>query len=290
MKFSLAAASALLLTAIATVNADEYTEAMKQWCGGLSVPTPEGDAALVAGGQAHISVHLNPDDSTTQHEKTITGLDLFSVAGDGSAKYIANVWKGSQPLTTDASIDDTIPSNTTAGQYYYRVWVTNLMNGMHGPDCLETSHTFKVSTGSHTNAAGLTEYAENLDDQELYNAKHSKGCFGLSIDYPQQNAVFTEGSHSRVSINRDSSSQTDQMKKIDLYKKVDGKDPVFVQNAWTGKEYLGNAFTLKDHIVLPDHHIDHTANYYYKVETTSNKHADTVCEFISKDFKIQAKN
>lgn len=34
MKFSIATASALLLTAIATVSADEYASAMKQWCGG----------------------------------------------------------------------------------------------------------------------------------------------------------------------------------------------------------------------------------------------------------------
>lgn len=288
MKFSLAAASALLLTAIASVNADEYADAMKQWCGGLSVPTPEGSVAVVAGSQTTITVENKPDDA---HEKTITGLDFYSVATDGSAKYISNVWAGNQPLSSQkATIDYTIPSNTTAGQYYYRVWVTNLMNGLHGPDCLKTSPTFKVTTGSHTNAAGLTEYAENLDDEELYNSKHSKGCFGLSIEYPQKGAVFTEGSHSRVSIKRDSSSQTEELHKVDLYKKANGEEPVFVQTSWEGKEVLGDAFTLKDHIVIPQDHIDHDAVYYYKVETTSDKDAEVTCEFISNDFKIQAKN
>lgn len=36
MKFSIVTATALLLTAMATVNADEYASAMKQWCGGKS--------------------------------------------------------------------------------------------------------------------------------------------------------------------------------------------------------------------------------------------------------------
>ncbi|KAI8092623.1 uncharacterized protein BX664DRAFT_277004 [Halteromyces radiatus] len=286
MKFSIATASALLFTAIATVNADEYASAMKQWCGGLSVPTPDGNAVFVAGSNAHISVHNQPNDS---HQKTITGLDLYSVASDGSAKYVQNVWKGSQPLTTDASIDDQIPSNTAAGQYYYRVWVTNQVNGMHGPDCLQTSHTFKVTTASHTNAAGLTEYAENLDDESIYNPKHAKGCFGLTVQYPAKDQVFTEGEHSRIMIKRDSSSQTDELKKVDLYKVVNGQSTL-VQNAWEGVEDLGNYFTLKDHIVIPQEHIDPSATYFYRIEATSNKHADAVCDFQSQEFKIQPKN
>ncbi|ORZ21651.1 hypothetical protein BCR42DRAFT_408001 [Absidia repens] len=216
-------------------------------------------------------------------------LLLYSVAADGSSKYLQNVWEGKQPLETSASIEDTIPSNTTAGQYLYRVWVTNDVNGMHGPDCLKTSHIFKVTTGSHTNAAGLTEYAENLDDEQLFNPKHAKGCFGLSVVYPQEGAVFEEGSHSRVSIKRDSSSQTDQLKKVDLYKVVDGKAPVFVQNAWKGIEDLIKDFTLEDHIVIPEDHIDYDATYIYKVEASSNKYTDAICEFTSKEFKIQAK-
>lgn len=287
MKFSIGAVSALFLAAIATVNADEYASAMKQWCDGLSVPTPDGKTPVVAGGQTTITVQNKPNDS---HQKSITGLDLYSVAADGTAKYITNVWAGNQPLQTQASINDTVPSNTTAGQYYYRVWVTNQINGMHGPDCIETSTTFPVTTGSHTNAAGLTEYAENLDDEQLYNPKHAKGCFGLSVVYPQEGAVFKEGTHSRVSIGRDLSSQTDQLKKVDLYKIVAGQAPVFVQNAWSGVEDLTTSFTLKDHIVIPAEHIDHDATYVYKVEASSKKNADAVCDFTSKEFKIQAKN
>ncbi|KAI8332875.1 hypothetical protein BC941DRAFT_435643 [Chlamydoabsidia padenii] len=287
MKFSIATATALLFTALATVNADEYASAMKQWCGGLSVPTPDGKAVFVAGSKAHITVNNKPNDT---HQKTITGLDLYSVAKDGSAKYIQNVWKGSQSLKTSASIDDAIPNNTAAGQYYYRVWVTNQVNGMHGPDCLKTSHTFKVTTGSHTNDAGLTEYAENLDDEETYNPKHTKGCFGLKVVYPQKGAVFKEGEHSRVSIKRDSSSQTDELKKIDLYKIVENQAPVFVQNAWEGVEDLGDAFTLKDHIIIPKEHIDPSATYQYRVETSSNQDADAVCDFVSEEFKIEASN
>ncbi|KAI8336827.1 hypothetical protein BC941DRAFT_428214 [Chlamydoabsidia padenii] len=287
MKFSLATASALLLAAFAAVNAEDSSNVMEQWCGGLSVPTPDADAPFTAGAQAKITVHNEPGDS---HQKTITGLDLYSVATDGTAKYIKNVWKGEQALTTDASIDDTIPSDTAAGDYYYRVWVTNQINGMHGPDCLETSHTFKVTTGSHTNDAGLTEYAENLDDETIYNPKHAKGCFGLSVENPSKDQVFTEGDHARITIERDPSSQTDKIKKVDLYKKVEGQDPVFVQNAWEGVEGITKSFTLKDHVIIPSAGIDPNAEYIYRVEASSNKDKTAVCDFASKSFKIQAKN
>jgi hypothetical protein len=144
------------------------------------------------------------------------------------------------------------------------VWVTNQVNGMHGPDCLETSRTFKVTTGSHTNAAGLTEYAENLDDESLYNPQHAKGCFGLTVQNPQEGQVFKEGEHARVTIKRESSSQTDELKKVDLYKKVKDSEAVFVQNAWKGVEDIGDAFTLKDHVIIPAEHIDPEAEYIYK--------------------------
>lgn len=146
----------------------------------------------------------------------------------------------------------------------FSVWITNQVNGMHGPDCLETSHTFKVTTGSHTNAAGLTEYAENLDDETLYNPKHAQGCFGLSVENPIQGQVFKEGDHARITIKRESSSQTDELKKVDLYKKVKDTEAVFVQNAWKGVEDIGDAFTLKDHVIIPSEHMDPEAEYIYK--------------------------
>ncbi|KAI8074393.1 hypothetical protein BC940DRAFT_249060 [Gongronella butleri] len=285
MKLSLAAASALLLSSLALVRADEYADAEKAFCGGLSVPQPDGTATYTLGQSVHVAVHNN---GSQEHQKTITGLDLYSVDSNGDAKYVENVWAGSQPLSgTDASLDDSLPTNITAGTYYYRVWVTNMINGMHGPDCLETSHTFKVSTGG-TNNNGLFAYNEDLTDEQVYNSKHGKGCFGLKVAYPLEGAQYKEGEHVRLTVNRDSSSQTEELHKVDLYK-VDGEQQVLVQNVWTGKERLSNAFTLKDHMVLPTTGISADTTYFYKVETTSNKHSDVTCEFNSHTFKISPK-
>jgi hypothetical protein len=154
-----------------------------------------------------------------------------------------------------------------------------LVNGQHGPDCLETSHTFKVTTGSHTNAAtGETEYTESLHDNSIYNPDHQNGCFGLSVDYPKQGSTFKVNEHIHIQANRDSASQTDAITKIELYKGTE-----LVSTAWSGSESFVNSYTLKDHLVL--NNIDSTADYHYKVYATSNKEAAT-CTFESASFKI----
>lgn len=162
--------------------------------------------------------------------------------------------------------------------YIFSVWITNLVNGQHGPDCLETSATFKVTTGSHTNADGIVEYAQSLHDNEIYNPDHIDGCFGLSVDYPEEGGVFKANDHIHIQANRDSASQTDALTKVELYK---GEELVNV--AWTGSESFQNSFTLKDHLVL--NNIDPNADYHYKVYATSNK-ADRTCTFNSNNFKI----
>ncbi|KAI9249981.1 hypothetical protein BY458DRAFT_525118 [Sporodiniella umbellata] len=274
MKLSITALSALLLSSVSLVSADSYGDAIKAWCSGLSVNFPAASTVAVAGQKTKVTVTRTPD----QHTKTITGLDLYSVDAKGKATYVQNVWKGKYALQKSASISDTIPKNTAAGLYYYRVWVTNLINNQHGPDCLETSHTFKVTTGSHTNAAGDVEYAEHLDDPQVYSNEHYNGCFGLSVDYPQEGDTFQTDSHIHLQVNRDSASQTDALTKVELYK---GQE--LVETAWTGHEAIQNSFTLKDHLKLDN--IDPSADYHYKLTVTS-KQSEETCNFESGNFKI----
>ncbi|KAI8882407.1 hypothetical protein K501DRAFT_219002 [Backusella circina FSU 941] len=274
MKFSIAAISALLLSSVAVTSADSYSDAIKAWCSGLSVTFPASSTVVVAGAKTKVTVTRKPD----AHTKTITGLDLYSVDSKGKAKYINNIWKGNYKLNTQASIADTIPKGTAAGLYYYRVWVTNLVNGQHGPDCLETSHTFKVTSGSHTNAAGDEEYTESLDDNSIYNQDHAKGCFGLAVDYPQEGSTFRVNEHIHISANKDSASQTDALTKVELYKGTE-----LVDVAWEGSESFNGAFTLKDHLSL--NNVDASADYHYKLYVSSKKSDDT-CTFESNNFKI----
>ncbi|EIE90633.1 hypothetical protein RO3G_15344 [Rhizopus delemar RA 99-880] len=253
MKFSVAAISALVLsTAVSFTTADSYSDAMKSWCGGLDVTFPTASTVVVAGSKTKVTVR--------------------------KAKYVQNVWKGKYALQSSASITDTIPKSAAAGLYYYRVWVTNLVNGQHGPDCLETSHTFKVTSGSHTNAAGVTEYAEHLDDANIYSNEHYNGCFGLSVDYPKAGSTFNVDDHIHIQVDRDSTSQTDSLTKVELY-----KGDELVETAWSGSEALQNSFTLKDHLKLDN--VDTSADYHYKLQVTSKK-SDTSCTFESNTFKI----
>lgn len=165
------------------------------------------------------------------------------------------------------------------------VWVTNLVkdpNGdkdTHGPDCIETSHTFKVTSGSHTNAAGDTEYTESIDDNNIYHPEHYKGCFGLSVDYPKKGSTFNVGHHIHIQALRDSASQTDSLIKVELF-----EGDKFRGVAWTGNEPIQNSFTLKDHLKLEN--INPEADYRYKLYVTS-KHSNEICTFQSKTFHIQ---
>ncbi|KAI9487275.1 MAG: hypothetical protein EXX96DRAFT_552464 [Benjaminiella poitrasii] len=278
MKFSIAAISALIFSsAISFTTADSYSDALKSWCGGLDVTAPTASTVVVAGQKAKVTVKRSSSDTKT---KTITGLDLYSVSSSGKAKYVQNVWAGSYALKSSASISDTVPSNITAGLYYYRVWVTNMIDGQHGPDCLETSHTFKVTTGSHTNAAGEVEYAESLHDNSIYSEEYYDGCFGLSVDYPEAGSTFKTNEHIHIQVNRDSASQTDALTKVDLY-----KGDEWVSTAWKGSESFQNSFTLKDHLVLDN--VDSSADYHYKVYVTSSKSSSKTCTFTSNNFKIQ---
>lgn len=283
MRFFITTASVFALAFLSTaVKADSYSDAIAQFCDGLEVTAPLASDVFVAGNNATVTVTRVPND----REKTITGLDLYSVDSKGNPKYIKNTWAGSYALQSSASISDDIPSDTAAGYYYYRVWVTNLINGQHGPDCLKTSATFKVTTGSHTNDAGFTSYAQSLDDANYFKPEFAKGCFGLNVTKPEEGQAQKLGNHVSVVLSRDGASQTDSLTKVEIYKAVEGADEV-VQTVWAGKESLTNAFTIKDHLKIPDDKFDANAYYYYKIDVTSQVKGET-CSFQSGAFKIEA--
>ncbi|KAI9481452.1 MAG: hypothetical protein EXX96DRAFT_566795 [Benjaminiella poitrasii] len=285
MRFSITTACVFAFAFLSTaVKADSYADAIKEFCDGLEVTAPAENDVFVAGQNATVTVTRVPN----SHEKTITGLDLYSVDSSGNPKYVQNTWVGQYQLNTQASISDDIPSSVSAGFYYYRVWVTNMINGQHGPDCIKTSRTFKVTTGSHTNDAGFTYYAQSLDDINYYKPEFAKGCFGLSVQSPQEGSTFKQGDFVSLVLNRDSASQTDSLTNIQIYKAVDGaNNDESVEPVWSGSEALTNIFTYKNQIQIPADKLDPNAYYYYKLDVASQVRGET-CSFQSGAFKITA--
>ncbi|KAI8385781.1 hypothetical protein BD560DRAFT_384332 [Blakeslea trispora] len=281
MKFSIAAASALAITFLSTVSkAESFDDIMKEFCGGLTATTPTATDVVVAGQNATVSVTR----VANSHEKQITGLDLYTVEANDQARYVQNVWAGSYSLGTSASISDQIPSNVTAGIYYYRVWVTNIINGGHGPDCTIFTPRFKVTTGSHTNDAGLTSYEQSLDDDKVFNPEHTKGCFGLNVQSPSEGSTLTHGEHANVLLHRDSASPTEVLERVNLYKASPNGEDEFVQEIWSGKAYLPNAYSYKDHLQIPKDKLDSSATYYYQVQVASQN--GETCSFRSGNFNV----
>ncbi|CEI94973.1 hypothetical protein RMCBS344292_09174 [Rhizopus microsporus] len=283
MKFSIkVAALAALALFSSSVNADSMSDAIAAFCGGLDVTTPTTNDVVSPGQNATITVTRVQNN----YEKTITGL--FSVGSDNNPKYVQNIWAGKYQLSTQATLTDTIPANVTAGVYYFRVWVTNVVNGGHGPDCLKTSPNFKVTTGTHTNEAGFVSYNEHLDDPNIYNPDHIKGCFGLKVQSPKEGDFAKQGSHVAITLNRDSASQTESLTKVDIYKKSESGQDELVDSVWSGRELLPNVITLKDQIKIPQDKYDSNAQYYYKIQVTSSAQSNEPCTFQSGYFKIVA--
>ncbi|GAA5816364.1 hypothetical protein MFLAVUS_009892 [Mucor flavus] len=282
MKLSITAASIFALACFSSVKADSYSDAIAKFCDGLAVTNPTVDDVFVAGNNATVTVTREPNERT----KTITGLDLYSVDGEGNPKYVQNTWAGSYELQTSASISDDIPADTPAGLYYYRVWVTNMIDGQHGPDCIKTSRTFKVTTSSHTNDAGFTSYAQALDDPNFFKPEFAKGCFGLTVKSPSAGDDLKLDSFVPVELKRDGASQTDSLTKVEIYKAVDGADQL-VDTVWSGQESLGNAFIYKDHLKISSDKYDPNSSYYYKIDVTSQVKGET-CSFQSGAFKVSS--
>ncbi|KAI9249503.1 hypothetical protein BDA99DRAFT_542192 [Phascolomyces articulosus] len=266
---------------------DSYADAIAEWCGELAIVEPNDNTVAVAGGVTKITATRVPDDK----QKTVRGLDLYSVDANGKAKYIQNVWQGNFTLNERASITDDIPADVGPGLYYYRAWISNLMNGgQKGPDCIETSHPFKVTSGVHQNSDGISYYTESLDDITFYKPEHFRGCFGLDVTEPKKDHVQTVGDHIRITANRDKGSQTTVLKSVDLYKSTDGKNAQLVENAWSGKSRFVDSFTLKDHVKpAKEEDIDEKATYYYTL-TVSNDKSKEDCTFHSEGFKLKHKS
>lgn len=161
-----------------------------------------------------------------------------------------------------------------------------MINGQHGPDCLKTSRTFKVTTGSHTDDAGLTSYAQALDDVTYYKPEFAKGCFGLKVKSPAEGETQKQGSYASVVLSRDGASQTDSLTSVEIYRALEGPDQL-VDTIWTGKEALSDVFTIKDQLLIPSDHFEAGAVYYYKIDVTSQVKGET-CSFQSGAFKITA--
>lgn len=168
----------------------------------------------------------------------------------------------------------------------YSVWVTNLIDGQHGPDCIKTSRTFKVVTDAHVNAAGFMSYAQALDDVNYYRPEFAKGCFGLTVASPAEGENRKMNEFVPIQLKRDSASQTSALKKIELYKASEGADQL-VETVWTGDSLLTNIFTYKDHLQVSSDKYDPNASYYYKLDVTSEVKGET-CSFQSGAFKITA--
>ncbi|KAI9310209.1 hypothetical protein BX666DRAFT_2033330 [Dichotomocladium elegans] len=287
MKFSIAATSSLILVIFATlVRGDAYADAIAEWCNGINVVAPTNQTVVVAGNIANVTVTRIPN----EHEKTITGLDLYNVNGNGQAQYVRNVWAGNFTLNTQASLNDTVPANATAGLYYYRVWVTNQISGEHGPDCIELSQNFKVTTGVHTNSDGVSYYSESLDDVQFYHPEYFKGCFGLTVDSPQEGDVVELNDHVSIAISRgEGTPSVSVLKQVDLYK-ADTSSPdkaKYVDTVWDVTERFTSSFTLRDHFVLDSIHVDPKSIYYYAVTVSSNTNSEEDCTFHSSGFTIK---
>ncbi|KAI9282993.1 hypothetical protein BC943DRAFT_328056 [Umbelopsis sp. AD052] len=284
MKFLSVATSALLAlgSIVSVANADSYSDAMKEFCSGITITFPQKTTVVKAGSATKVSVTRVPN----AHAKAITGLDLYKV-DSGKAKYIKNIWHGNYTLNTQASISDKLDASNPAGLYYYRVWVTNIMGGEHGPDCTPTSATFKLTSASgHTNADGSVS-EDDVNDPTLYNPDHQKGCFGLDVKYPAEGQTIDIGKHLRLQLERDSASQTDELLQVDLFKGDPSNQGQFVQNVWTGEESINNILTLKDHMVLPSN-VTNDGDFFYSIKVSSDKvdKAEDACTFYSKGFKI----
>ncbi|KAF7729009.1 hypothetical protein EC973_005040 [Apophysomyces ossiformis] len=158
---------------------------------------------------------------------------------------------------------------------------------MHGPDCLETSHTFKLISGTHTNAEGLMYYTERLDDIDLYHPDHFKGCFGLDVEYPVEGSIHKQGNHVHIKLERDEASQTEALLEVDLYKSVPNHTPEYVATVWQGNEMIIDTFSLQDHLQVPLDKLEPSAFYYYTFRVTSKKMQDDTCMFRSSNFKIE---
>ncbi|KAG2221350.1 hypothetical protein INT45_012396, partial [Circinella minor] len=142
------------------------------------------------------------------------------------------------------------------------------------PDCTLMSKTFRVKGTSHSNS----------DEEALVNmdANIDKGCFGVDITQPaigeHVSGVFP------VQIARDSASPVESVTNVELFKvDLENRQPVKVQDAWTGNTLLYESFNVKDSLKEKASD-DKEYAYFYKLSGITQH--EEKCEFYSHPFYI----
>ncbi|CAO3632498.1 unnamed protein product [Cunninghamella echinulata] len=283
MKFSIVGAATILLASIASVKGDALGEAVQKFCGGLSVPSP-AQGVYTPGTELNFTITNKPGD---QYQKVITNLHLYQVEkvnNQDKLVQIQEIWEGRQPLVSEASLKNKLGQSgqLNAGNYYYRSWVSNVIDGGRGPTCTPTSVTFQVTTGSHVNDAGELKYNEDLLNKDIYNPDHLRGCYGLNINEPKDGQVFTKGEHAHITIERKREANTDTIKRIEQYKLENGNKPVLVETVFDYDEVIFDFFNLKDNLIAP---AGPNTEYYYKI--IGNNGHDGECAYFTPKFFIK---
>ncbi|CAO3630241.1 unnamed protein product [Cunninghamella blakesleeana] len=280
MKFSIISAATIVLASVASVSGDALADAVKKFCGGLSVTNPTG-GSFTPGSTVKVVVHNTPG----EYQKYIQALQLFQITPDKKFVSVQNVWQGDQFLNTEGYLETTLANNLGSGDYYYRLWVNNKMNGGRGPDCTPQSSVFQIVVPSHTNEDGSQAYEFSLDDANIYDKTHGAGCYGITLTQSGLN----KDNHIVVSINRNiHGSETDSIEKIELWKNVNGEKTKVHNVVPASKQFsIYDNFITHDHIL--DNQIDPNAKYFYQTVGNNNQGSGK-CTFNSPEFSISPKN
>ncbi|KAF7721552.1 hypothetical protein EC973_004491 [Apophysomyces ossiformis] len=277
LSFFLSCAVAFLATSSlvqADKMQDEIDAALKKFCGGIQVTAPAQNKVFSNPKKVQVTVTRKPN----AQAKVINGIDIYSVDSKGTPKYLGTPWKGNYALNKKATmtVDITkIKGLKLPSQFEFRVWVHNKA----GPDCTLFTKVFKVKSSSHSNAAE-EEALNNMD------ANIDRGCFGVDIVQPAIGAHQKVGEEFAVQIQRDSASQVESYKSLELYKvNLNTRQPEKVQDTWSGNEAIRQMFNFKDKLSNTD---GEGYAYFYKL-TGVTQHEET-CEFYSHPFYIDGQN
>ncbi|KAI9322852.1 hypothetical protein BX666DRAFT_1848675 [Dichotomocladium elegans] len=272
MKFTLFAfLFAAFFAAVAMADlADEIAAAKKKFCGGISVTAPTKNKVFTNPKKVTLTVTRVPNAMA----KTISGVDLYSISSSGKPTYLGAVSTKSYTLNKKASLTVDLTKYKKLklpGQFEFRVWVHNA----DGPDCTLMSKVFKVKSSSHSNAA---------EDEEIANMSTDidRGCFGVEIVKPAL-GEHVQANKFIAQIARDGASQVETVTGLELFKvNLEDRQPVKVQDSWTGESALDQAFNIKDKVAESDS----SDAYFYKV--TGSTQDNESCTFFSHPFYIDA--
>ncbi|KAI8142918.1 hypothetical protein BJV82DRAFT_612726 [Fennellomyces sp. T-0311] len=252
---------------------DEIDKALKKFCGGIKVTAPTKNKVFSNPKKVQVTVTRQPN----AQAKVINGIDVYSIDSKGKAKYLGTPWKGNYALNKKATLTVDLTKAKNAkfpSQFEFRVWVHN----KSGPDCTLMSKTFKVKSSSHSNAKEDEEISE-------MNADVDNGCFGIEISKP----AIGEHVSGRfpLQIARDGASQVDTVTGVELFKvDLNDREPIKVQDSWTGGALVHQAFNLKDSLKEAQSDDGKDYAYFYKLSGVT-QHEES-CSFYSHPFYIDA--